>query len=534
MSELYEVSKSSFRGGLLLFIGMLSSTIILAFTTILIARLLGPDDYGLYSIVLTVPSILITVSDLGISPALTRYSASLRRGDEEHRLIRLIEVGLISKTVFTIIISAIMFVMADPISSKILNRPGMGSLLRIASLYLIGQSLLTSLNSVFVGLDEAGKNSLLQNLQAIIKTIAAPTLIILGFGLTGALLGIGLGYIISTAIGMALLIAISLSNLKSKQVTPENPFSFAEGLNTLVSYGAPLYLSSLLFSFQTQVRNILLALHSSNESIGNFTTALNFTILISVLASPIATTLFPAFSKLSLKEHKESLETMFRMSVKYTSLIIIPAATGLALLSSEIVIILYGAQYQSAPKFLSIYSLSFFLTAIGMYITGSLLNSQGDTKTTLKVNILSLTVNLSLALYLIPRHGVIGLIASILTSQTVSTIYSLIKIKNMYQMSIDYNSSIRIIVSSLIPGSLVYIFLRSNLLSSPTVDLAISVIIFITSYMLLTPLTGAINLEDIENLDKLTSEISFLYPFARIFLELEEFILKANIGKFNR
>ena len=69
------MAKATVRGGFFLFLGMTSSTIILALTSILVARLLGPENYGLYSVILIVPSFLIALSDLGVSHALTRFSA---------------------------------------------------------------------------------------------------------------------------------------------------------------------------------------------------------------------------------------------------------------------------------------------------------------------------------------------------------------------------------------------------------------------------------------------------------------------------
>ena len=51
MSEkLTDIAENSVRGGFFLFAGNALSTIILAVGSILIARLLGPEDYGLYNI----------------------------------------------------------------------------------------------------------------------------------------------------------------------------------------------------------------------------------------------------------------------------------------------------------------------------------------------------------------------------------------------------------------------------------------------------------------------------------------------------
>jgi O-antigen/teichoic acid export membrane protein len=64
----------------------------------------------------------------------------------------------------------------------------------------------------------------------------------------------------------------------------------------MIAYGLPLYLSNTLNSFAATLRGVILAYFTTNFLIGNFNTAMNFTVLITLISSPIATALFPAFS----------------------------------------------------------------------------------------------------------------------------------------------------------------------------------------------------------------------------------------------
>jgi O-antigen/teichoic acid export membrane protein len=69
-TELSDVGKASVRSSFFLFFGSTLSTIIMALASILIARLLGPENYGLYTLAMIPTSFLAAVSDLGISKAL--------------------------------------------------------------------------------------------------------------------------------------------------------------------------------------------------------------------------------------------------------------------------------------------------------------------------------------------------------------------------------------------------------------------------------------------------------------------------------
>jgi len=63
----------------------------MALASILIARLLGPENYGLYTVALITPSFLIALSDLGISAALTRFSARFHSEGKDQKVVDLIK-----------------------------------------------------------------------------------------------------------------------------------------------------------------------------------------------------------------------------------------------------------------------------------------------------------------------------------------------------------------------------------------------------------------------------------------------------------
>lgn len=70
--------------------GQTLATLIAAAGSIVIARLLGPDLYGVYSLSLVFPSFLMLFTDFGISPALTSFPAKLKKEGSEGRLASMI------------------------------------------------------------------------------------------------------------------------------------------------------------------------------------------------------------------------------------------------------------------------------------------------------------------------------------------------------------------------------------------------------------------------------------------------------------
>jgi O-antigen/teichoic acid export membrane protein len=99
--ELTTIAQKATRGGLFLFIGNASSTVILAVGAILVARLLGPFNYGLYTLTVAIPVLLVALADAGINFALVRLPARLRSEGDHARANRLVKLGFLLKLVIS-------------------------------------------------------------------------------------------------------------------------------------------------------------------------------------------------------------------------------------------------------------------------------------------------------------------------------------------------------------------------------------------------------------------------------------------------
>lgn len=501
----------------------------MALTSILVARLLGPEKYGLYTIVLIVPNFLILLSELGISSALIRYSAQLNTQGKGYKAARLIKIGILFKIAVAVSISLILLIVSEHIAANILNRPSIGIYIKIASIHLIGQSVYNTVSYTFIGLDETGKSSILMNIRASVKAFTTVLLIIVGFGLAGAVIGIGLGAIIAALTGVIMLMMWTLPKMRRNASDLEKIGSW-QALETLIVYGAPIYFSTAIKGFTIQLRQIFLVLFTADINFGNYKTAMNFATLLMIIARPMTTSLFSAFSKLDLEKDKESIEKMFQYAVKYTSLIVIPASMALAVLSQNVVFILYGDQYNLAPFYLKLYMMHFLGAGLGLFVINGVFNSQGDTGTTFKIHLINNTILIIMSLILIPRYYVIGLIVSIIVSHLVSTLFSLYKLNNMYGINLDWVSSLRIIIAALSSALLVHIFLNLTPVLPSIYGLTLGGILYIGSFLVFAPILRAIKLEDLNNLESLLSELPIIYPLIKIIFRIEKKIISLCIG----
>jgi O-antigen/teichoic acid export membrane protein len=247
-----------------------------------------------------------------------------------------------------------------------------------------------------------------------------------------------------------------------------------------------------------------MAIHCTYPMIGNYSTAMNFAVLITFFSTPIAAVLFPAFSKLNPQKEKETLRNVFQFSVKYAALLVVPAAALIAL-SKPIVFTLFGGKYAHAPLFLALIAISYIYPAFGSLSLGNLINSQGKTKVTLKLTLITATIGFPLSLPLIPKLGIIGLIITTLTAGTPSLTISLRYVKKHFTLTISWASSAKILLASTLAAIITYA-ITSQLSLANWTKLIIGATLFLTTYTTTAPLTGAKNKTDIQKLREMPKE----------------------------
>ena len=99
--------------------------------------------------------------------------------------------------------------------------------------------------------------------------------------------------------------------------------------------------------------------------IGNLDIATKFLSLVTLFTMPIALTIYPTFSKFNFNLQPEVLKALYRSSIRYATLIIVPATIIIAVLAGPGISILFGTRYEFAPMFLSLSLLPFLAVGLG-------------------------------------------------------------------------------------------------------------------------------------------------------------------------
>ena len=502
MSKAASIAKVSTKGSFHLIWGLVISTVISSIGTIFVARLLGSDLYGLYGIVLLAPTLVGIFRDWGVNSAIIRYAAQFRGEGRESEVRSIFISGLIFEIAMGLLLSAVSFGLSGYLAINMFHRPALIPLIQLASISILAIGIVNAASGAFTGVEKMEHNSITLVIQSIFKTIIMIVLVLERQGAAGAVTGYVAAYAIAAASGIILMYAIyrKLPKPDTKKL------EIKAYTKTMLIYSTPLSIGNIISAFQGQFYAFLLPIFyvKDNIAIGNFSIANSFVVLIAFFATPITTMLFPAFSKLNPEKDKEALENVFKFSIKYASLLVLPVAALVMCLSQPAVATLFGNSYSSAGLYLALLAVSYVFTAFGSLTTNNFIISQGKTTFNLFLILVTAAIGLPVGYLLIMNFGVLGLIITSLTIGIPSLIIGLIWINKNYGLTIDYISSAKILTSSLTASILTYVF-ETALPFSNWIRLIIGVAFFTAVFITAILLTRTLNKVDLDSLRGMTS-----------------------------
>jgi len=518
VSKSLALGRGSAKGGFNILWGLTISSVISAVGVMVVAGILSEEEFAILNIALIGPTLIDIIRDFGLYQSTIKYTTQYRTENNLEKLKNLITTAIFSEVLLGIVFTAVSLLLSE-FMANILERPTIVPLIQIASFTILSSALLKMAQSAFIGYDKMNLHSVTLILHSILKTGLMILLVTLSYGAYGAIIGNAVSHLSAGLISIALLYLVIVKKLHKK----EGQLQLVSTLKSMLTFGLPLSVATMLAGVLIQFYSSLIAIYTTDLLYSNYQIALNFAVLVSIFSNSVTTVMFPTFSKLKAHEDPETLRNVFQYSVKYASLLVVPLTFAVMTLSQPGIDTLFPNKYEYAPLFLSLYVMAFLYSAIGNLSTIALINSQGKTQVHMKLTILTFLVGIVSSLMLIPRFGILGLIATHLTAGLPGIFIALWWINKNYKATVDWKSSTKILAASAFSAVSAYLILNQVNLAS-WISLILGAAVFLGTYMITAPLTGAIDSSDTKNLKDMLKSLGpigpivnpLLYPIEKI------------------
>lgn len=527
-----KIARRSVRSSAIISAGNLVSRVFLLIGSLLIARLLGPNSYGIYSLALALPLFLQYLVGFGIKTAINRFAPYYISQGDLVTARRMTYNAIIFLTLTSLALTGLSIVLAGWMSSIFLNRPELTLYVEVANVLILGQAFYNFLTPAFVSWGMATQDAIWTVTQAILKLVISVVLILVGLGTFGALDGYTLSALIAGILGTIFLYIRKIRTEPDGVVESSTPKwnlrEFTKDVTRMIKFGFPAYIGNIILNASQQsIFTIVLAYLASNTVVAYYSAASNLTQSVLAVSAALTPAFFTAFA--SLDGIKSDLGTAFKYAIKYVSYFMMPLVFFLIATSNDLTEIVYGRAYGHASYFLELLALAYVPYAFGYAVLIPFVNGAGNSRLNMLMDVIesAATVVPILVLILWLKLGVNGLLYSIIISNIAPTIFGLYVVMKYHNAKADYGNLFNVFIVSVCCSVFLYI-LSSFVLHGISIYLAFvfEVVTFLALYLTLMPLTRAVQAEDISRLRMSSRGLGALNKILDPILDYESFVIE--------
>ena len=366
-------------------ISQISVQVLSVGVTIVLARLLNPEDFGVVTISEIFVGFAYLFADLGMGAAIIQ-----RQTTDDNALATSFWVTVIMGLGITLVLCA-----GSPLIAGFYDRPILQYIVMLSSAgFLIGS--LTSIHkSILARKLEFNKIALINITSRLISGVTSIGMAVLGFGVWSLVAGSLAGQ--ALVVPMVWYVARWRPRLLFHKQCFKDMFGFS---SNLLAFNFFNY-------FARNADNLIIGKVLGAQILGYYSLAYNVMLKpLQYISWSVGNVLFPALS--SIQNDKELVRRVYLRIVRSISLITFPMMAGLMIVSKEVVLTFYGPKWEPAILPLQLLCVVGAMQSIGTTV-GTVFISQGRSDLQLKWGVFASCVYL-VAFVVGVQWGLIGLI----------------------------------------------------------------------------------------------------------------------------
>lgn len=322
-------------------------------STIILARLLAPDQFGLVALALLVIQYLDAIGDLGVSAALIYQRDNLERAKNVAFIISVLAGLLLASVAF----------LGAPLFAAFYNEPAIVPMLQV----LAGSMIISSLGQTHLTLLTKELNFRQKLLPDLSRSLAK------GLGSIGlALLGFGAWSLIWGQVIGAVVITVVIWGVVRWRPRLEWDGQLAR---TMLGYGSQIVLIQLLSVVWATADYLIVGKLLGREDLAYYQQAFRVTdLLIINIAFVVGRVLFPSYAKMN--HDPELLRKGYLATIRYIGLLTLPLSVGIAAVAPLFVSLVFGPKWLAMTPALQLLALRAGISTLS-FNSGHMLRAVG-------------------------------------------------------------------------------------------------------------------------------------------------------------
>lgn len=358
----------SVRGGAVTILGQGAQLVVMTASTMVMARLLTPQDYGLVAMITAVTGFVTLFKDLGLS------MATVQKAEVTHEQVStLFWINVALSTMVMLVVMGL-----APVLAWFYGEPG-----------LLPLTLVLAIGFILGGLSVQHSALLRRQMRfctlALIDVLRLMTCV--SVGIVTALAGAGVWALVYMPLSASLFSAVAVWIVCRWR--PGLPVRGA-GVGGMLSFGANLTGFNVVNYFARNLDNVLIGRVWGPVSLGLYAKAYGLLMLpISQITAPISAVAVPALSR--LQSEPERYKRYYYHAINMISFVTMPPVCLLAALSGQVIRLILGEQWMGAAGIFKVLAFAAFLQPV-VGTTGWIYVSLGQTGRMFKWGLISVPI----------------------------------------------------------------------------------------------------------------------------------------------
>lgn len=360
----------------------------------LVARKLGPNDYGVFVFSFAFTMMFRPIINVGLRALTVRTIAENKSSAPEYlgqvlvlrSLLGVLAIGLVY-------VGLIIFDYSSDIVLFTL----------MASITLLIQSIFTTFHDEFQAFERMRYVAMSQMVSGIFVLGFTVVVMLMGFGLTELMMV----YVLGSLVTLLMCFYYQWKYFDA----PRLSFNL-QLYGSQLKKGFPFFIPMILNTINGRLGILLLSKFSGNPTVAMYGAATNLTDKLMVIPEGVGAAIFPAISVLHKESKIDEAIALFQKFSRYIVLCGLPIAAGTTALSAEIIELIYGPEYSDSALILSILIWSLFFMFVRS-VFGWTLSAIHHERIGAMVAVITTPIFVSLCFYLALSYGAPGVAVAV-------------------------------------------------------------------------------------------------------------------------
>lgn len=362
--------------------------------TILVARSVSPADFGLFSVVLNLTTVLLVIADVGFSSSILRFLPQAIRDGKKKKARQIIKLAFLTTLIISGFLAFLIFIFSKPLATGVFVQPRLVLPFVIASFSIVGLSLSYLLVSIL-----QGQQRFLFGVITEVSLMAVRVFAIIALLFLKRLDLISTMIVFSGTSFVGFLLGFFF--IKPAFLFAKTDFKL---LKNLFKFGLWVAVARIANAISGRIDTLMLVRFIDPDGVGYYAAAQKMTFIFPVLVTGVTVVLSP---KMAALKTLEEVKVFGKKALLLVSSLF-PLVFILFILSPQLVIWIYGSAYIQSNlifRYLLLSSVFFIATTVPTII---ILYHLGSAKFFAFLSVLQLVLVFLINLFLIPKIGAIG------------------------------------------------------------------------------------------------------------------------------